>query len=79
MISVHAHEPLAVGRSIDPLDFHQLASFNDGSFSVVRVPEAQVSDWEFHADTDELLFVLAGSVTIEIGVSHGGSEDRRES
>ncbi|MEO1055881.1 MAG: cupin domain-containing protein, partial [Actinomycetota bacterium] len=36
-----------------------------------RGDDVAVSDWELHPDTDELLMVLNGSVTVEILNDHG--------
>ncbi|BDH57058.1 cupin domain-containing protein [Tsukamurella sp. PLM1] len=35
-----------------------------------RGDRLDTSDWELHPDTDELLMVLAGSVTVEILTAH---------
>lgn len=61
-----AYDPAALARTLDPFDFHEFAPFNDASFAVFRGDDVDNSDWELHPDTDELLFVLHGSVTVEI-------------
>jgi mannose-6-phosphate isomerase-like protein (cupin superfamily) len=61
-----AHDPVAIANSRDPFDFHEFASFNNASFAVFRGDGVEASDWEIHRDTDEFLFVVQGSVTVEI-------------
>jgi mannose-6-phosphate isomerase-like protein (cupin superfamily) len=60
------YDPLSVAKGLDPFDFHGFAPFNDSAFAVFRGDGVEVSDWEMHPDTDELLMVLQGSVTVEI-------------
>lgn len=60
------YDPAAVARGLDPFDFHEFAPFNSASFAVFRGDGVDKSDWELHPDTDEFLFVIQGSVTIEI-------------
>jgi mannose-6-phosphate isomerase-like protein (cupin superfamily) len=60
------YDPAALARNLDPFDFHEFAPFNDASFAVFRGDNVDHSDWELHPNTDELLFVLEGSVTVEI-------------
>jgi mannose-6-phosphate isomerase-like protein (cupin superfamily) len=60
------YDPAALARTLDPFDFHEFAPFNGASFAVFRGDEVEHSDWEVHGDTDEFLFVLQGSVTVEI-------------
>ncbi len=60
------YDPAAIAASRDPFDFHEFAPFNGGSFAVFRGDGVDASDWEIHRDTDEFLFVIAGSVTVEI-------------
>ena len=60
------YDPCEVARTREPFDFHEFAPFNNGAFAVFRGTDVEASDWEIHRDTDELLFVLAGSVTVEI-------------
>ncbi len=60
------HGPAAIAASLNPFDFHEFAPFNDGAFAVFRGDGVSASDWEIHPDTDEFLFVVQGSVTIEI-------------
>jgi mannose-6-phosphate isomerase-like protein (cupin superfamily) len=63
---MNAHNPIAIAQALDPFDFHQFARFNDGAFAVFRGTGVEQSDWEMHPDTDEMLFVLEGTDTIEI-------------
>lgn len=60
------YDPVEIARTREPFDFHEFAPFNDGSIAVFRGDDVAVSDWEMHPDTDELLIVLEGSVTVEI-------------
>lgn len=61
-----SYDPIAIANMREPFDFHEFARFNDGSFAVFRGDGVESSDWEIHRDTDEFLFVLQGSVTLEI-------------
>jgi mannose-6-phosphate isomerase-like protein (cupin superfamily) len=63
---IQAHDPIALAKSLAPFDFHEFAAFNTGSFAVFHGTGVEASDWELHRDTDELLFVLEGSTTIEV-------------
>jgi mannose-6-phosphate isomerase-like protein (cupin superfamily) len=61
-----SHEPVAIAAGLEPFDFHVFARFNSGAFAVFRASSTGASQWEMHPDTDELLFVLAGAVTVEL-------------
>jgi mannose-6-phosphate isomerase-like protein (cupin superfamily) len=63
---MHRYDPLLIAQALQPFDFHQFVAFNDGALAVFRGDGVEQSDWEMHPDTDELLFVLEGSDTIEI-------------
>jgi mannose-6-phosphate isomerase-like protein (cupin superfamily) len=63
---MNSYDPVHVADLRDPFDFHEFAPFNGGSFAVFRGDGVDASDWEIHRDTDEFLFVLRGSVTVEI-------------
>lgn len=63
---MNKHDPLAVARQLAPFDFRELAPFNGAPFYVYYGDRLDQSDWELHPDTDELLMVLEGSVTLEI-------------
>ncbi len=67
------YDPIAIALGLEPFDFREFAPFNTGSFAVFRGDGVEQSDWELHPDTDELLFVLSGSVTIEM-LTTSGSE-----
>jgi mannose-6-phosphate isomerase-like protein (cupin superfamily) len=61
------NDPIARARSIESFGFEQLGELNGVPLGVVRAPDLDVvSNWERHRDTDELLMVLQGSVTVEI-------------
>lgn len=60
------NDPLALARDLDPFDFRELAPFNGAAFGMFYGDRLQQSDWELHPDTDELLLVLDGRVTVEI-------------
>lgn len=60
------YDPLAIAADLRPFEFHPFARFNKGAFAVFRGSSAAASQWEMHPDTDELLFVLAGRVTVEL-------------
>jgi mannose-6-phosphate isomerase-like protein (cupin superfamily) len=71
---MHAHDPISIARSRDPFDFHEFAPFNGGAFAVFRSGGSlDVSEWEMHPDTDELLYVLEGHDTVEILGLEAGS------
>jgi mannose-6-phosphate isomerase-like protein (cupin superfamily) len=61
-----AYDPAVLASSLDPFDFHEFAPFNGASFAVFHGDDVDASDWELHPDTDEFLFVVRGSVTVEI-------------
>lgn len=63
---MQSYDPLAIAKNLPPFDFHEFAGFNGASFAVFHGTDLATSDWELHPDTDELLMVLAGSVTVEI-------------
>ncbi|KAA8880065.1 cupin domain-containing protein [Nocardia colli] len=63
---MHSYDPLAIAKRLDLFDFHEFAGFNGASFAVFHGSDLASSDWELHPDTDELLMVLDGSVTVEI-------------
>ncbi|MEU3015495.1 cupin domain-containing protein [Nocardia asteroides] len=60
------HDPLALASTLAPFDFQALAPFNDSAFCFFYGDELPSSDWELHPDTDELLLILRGKVTVEI-------------
>ncbi|MEV6771802.1 hypothetical protein AB0N05_24575 [Nocardia sp. NPDC051030] len=53
-----------MAKTLSPFDFQVLAPFNDGAFCMYYGDRLDASSWELHPDTDELLMVLAGSVTV---------------
>jgi mannose-6-phosphate isomerase-like protein (cupin superfamily) len=63
---MHIFDPIAVANGLEPFDFHEFGPFNNASFAVFRGTGVDASNWELHCDTDELLFVLEGSVKVEI-------------
>ncbi|MBL1076918.1 cupin domain-containing protein [Nocardia sp. 2] len=63
---MRSHDPLDLAKTLDPFDFRELAPFNDSAFCMYYGDSLESSDWELHPDTDELLMVLRGSVTVEI-------------
>jgi mannose-6-phosphate isomerase-like protein (cupin superfamily) len=67
------YDPAQIAASREPFDFHEFAPFNDAAIAVFRGDGVEVSEWEMHPDTDELLMVLRGSVTVEI-LTDAGSE-----
>jgi mannose-6-phosphate isomerase-like protein (cupin superfamily) len=67
------HRPVDIARADPELAFHEFVAFNDGHFAVFRASGAGAGPWEMHPDTDELLFALEGSVTIEL-FDPGGNE-----
>ncbi|WP_330180939.1 cupin domain-containing protein [Nocardia sp. NBC_01503] len=61
------YDPVAVAANLSSFEFVQeLAPFNASSFGMYRADAADASAWELHPDTDELLMVLRGEVTVEI-------------
>ena len=60
-----AHRPVDVARTDPELAFTPFVAFNQGHYGVFRVHAPGEGPWEMHPDTDELLFVLEGSVTVE--------------
>jgi len=68
-----AHRPVDIARADPELAFHEFVPFNNGHIAVFRASGAGAGPWEMHPDTDELLFALEGSVTIEL-FDNGGNE-----
>ena len=68
-----AHRPVDIANADDEMTFHEFVAFNDGHFAVFRATATGAGPWEMHPDTDELLFALEGSVTIEL-FDHDGNE-----
>jgi mannose-6-phosphate isomerase-like protein (cupin superfamily) len=60
------HDPIAIARNLAAFDFQELAPFNGGAFCMYYGDQGDQPDWELHPDTDELLMVLEGSVTVQI-------------
>jgi mannose-6-phosphate isomerase-like protein (cupin superfamily) len=60
------HDPITIASNLAAFDFLELAPFNGDAFCMFYGDELEQSDWELHPDTDELLMVLEGSVTVEI-------------
>ncbi|MEC3915440.1 cupin domain-containing protein [Nocardia sp. CDC160] len=60
------HDPLALAKTLSPFDFQVLEPFNDAAFCMFYGDRLATSSWELHPDTDELLMVLSGRVTVEI-------------
>jgi mannose-6-phosphate isomerase-like protein (cupin superfamily) len=67
------HRPIDIARDDPELAFHEFVPFNGGHFAVFRADGSGGGPWEMHPDTDELLFALQGSVTIEL-FDHNGNE-----
>ena len=64
---MRTYDPVALASNLSPFEFaRDLAPFNDAAFGMYRADHADASSWELHPDTDELLMVLQGSVTVEI-------------
>ncbi len=68
-----AHRPVDIAKADPELAFHDFVAFNSDHFAVFRATGAGAGPWEMHPDTDELLFALQGSVTIEL-FGDGGNE-----
>jgi mannose-6-phosphate isomerase-like protein (cupin superfamily) len=64
--AMRIHDPIAIARNLAPFDFQELAPFNGSAFCMYSGDQGDQADWELHPDTDELLMVLQGSVTVEI-------------
>ncbi|GAB2546006.1 cupin domain-containing protein [Nocardia heshunensis] len=60
------HDPATLAKTLSPFDFRELESFNEGMFCMYYGDRLETSTWELHPDTDELLMVLSGTVTVEI-------------
>jgi mannose-6-phosphate isomerase-like protein (cupin superfamily) len=65
-VVMDAHRPVDIARGDPELTFHEFVAFNNGHFAVFRASGAGAGPWEMHPDTDELLFALEGSVTVEV-------------
>jgi mannose-6-phosphate isomerase-like protein (cupin superfamily) len=61
------HDPIAIARTLTPFDFREIAPFNGAAFGMFYGNQLEKpSYWELHPDTDEILMVLDGSITVEI-------------
>ncbi|MCZ8379984.1 cupin domain-containing protein [Mycobacterium sp. CPCC 205372] len=60
------YDPVALSETLSPFDFREVAPFNGAAFGMYYGDHLAQADWELHPDTDELLMVLRGSVTVEI-------------
>jgi mannose-6-phosphate isomerase-like protein (cupin superfamily) len=61
------YDPIAIAKNSSPFDFREIAPFNGAAFGTFYGDRLeQPSYWELHPDTDELLMVLDGSITVEI-------------
>jgi len=64
---MRTYDPVAIAGNLSPFEFvRELAPFNGAAFGMYRADQGDASDWELHPDTDELLMILQGSVTVEI-------------
>ncbi|MCV7315264.1 cupin domain-containing protein [Mycolicibacillus parakoreensis] len=63
---MHRHDPIAIAKNLSAFEFRELAPFNGAAFCMYYGDRMVRSDWEMHPDTDELLLVLKGRVTVEI-------------
>jgi mannose-6-phosphate isomerase-like protein (cupin superfamily) len=72
-VVMDAHHPVDIASGDPELTFHEFAAFNDGHFAVFRASGPGAGPWEMHPDTDELLFALQGSVSVEV-FDAGGHE-----
>lgn len=62
---MRSHSLLATIDSLDEMEFHNLAAFNDGAVGVFWCG-AGTSPWERHPNDDELLQVIEGEVVITV-------------
>jgi len=72
-VVMDAHRPVDIAHGDPEFAFHEFVAFNNGHFAVFRASGGGAGPWEMHPDTDELLFVLEGSVTVEL-FDAGGNE-----
>ena len=71
---MHTHRPVDIANADAAMTFHEFVAFNGGQFAVFRAHGGGAGPWEMHPDTDELLFALEGSVTIELFDHHGNQQ-----
>jgi hypothetical protein len=62
------YDPAHIAASQEPFDFHEFAPFNDAAIAVFRGDGVEVSEWEMHPDTDELLRRWRSGDCIEHGL-----------
>jgi mannose-6-phosphate isomerase-like protein (cupin superfamily) len=67
---METYDAIAVAHTLPLFGRAEVAPFNQSGFFVIRPPDLDASNWEIHADTDEFLMVLEGSVTVEILTDH---------
>ena len=65
-MGMEPYTPIDIARADGELQFSQFAPFNGHHIGVFRVTSVGPGPWEMHPDTDELLHVLSGSVSVEI-------------
>ena len=70
-VVMNAHRPVDIAHGDPELAFHEFVAFNNGHFAVFRASGTGAGPWEMHPDTDELLFALEGSVTVEVFEASG--------
>jgi len=66
-------DPLLLSRDLAEMEFHALASFNEGGSGVFWSEAGGPSPWEMHPDCDEMLQILEGEVEVEVLPLDGGS------
>ena len=58
--------PIDIALADDELAFNQFVGFNGSGIGVFRADNPGAGPWEMHPDTDELLHILSGSVSVEV-------------
>ncbi len=68
--------PKAVVEGLDEMDFHELATFDDGHAGVFWSGVGGPSPWEMHPDCDEMLQILDGEIEVEVLPVAGGPGEK---
>lgn len=66
MQELKAHDAIAIVDTLGEMEFRTLARFDAGAVGVFWSDAGGPSPWEMHADCDEMLQVLDGTIDVEV-------------
>lgn len=73
MLNLTTYNPEAVVNDLAEMEFHSLASFNEGASGVFWSEAGGPSPWEMHPNCDEMLQIYEGSIEVEVLPEDGGA------